>query len=330
MNKDRSFASFIVTDLAASAVEYIPTRKGFGEGLLKAGADNPQIVALSADLTESTQMEAFKKAFPERFIEIGVAEQNLVTVASGLAAVGKLPFATSYAAFSPGRNWEQIRTTICLNERPVKIIGSHAGVSVGPDGATHQMLEDIALMRSLPNMTVVVPCDYHEARRATLALTKLQKPAYLRLAREKTAVVTLPDAPFEIGRSYVIRHGHDISILACGPLLYEAIKASLELDKKGISAEVINVATVKPLDEKTILDSVKKTGSVVTVEEGQVAGGMGSAVAELLGEKLPTPMRRVGILDRFGQSGKLDQLWDEYKLTSPHIVRAASELLEKK
>lgn len=326
MNKVRQYASFMVADLSESAVQYLPNRKGFGIGLAQAGESDDSIVALCADLTESTQMHVFKKSFPDRFIEIGVAEQNLVTVASGLAAVGKTPFVSSYAAFSPGRNWEQIRTTICLNDRPVKIIGSHAGVSVCPDGATHQMLEDIALMRALPNMTVIAPCDANEARRAALAIAKSNKPAYLRLAREKTAVITRDDAPFEIGRSYVMRSGHDISLLACGTLVYEAIKAADALAADGISAEVVNVATIKPLDSATILESARKTGRVVTIEEAQVAGGMGSAVAELLGEKLPTPIVRVGVQDRFGQSGTLDQLWDEYKLSSPHIASAARKL----
>lgn len=330
MNKDRLYASFVIDDLLTSQVEYVPTRKGFGEGLVIAGEKNQNIVALSADLTESTQMEAFRKAYPDRFIEVGVAEQNLVTVASGLTAVGKMPFVTSYAAFSPGRNWEQIRTTVCLNDRPVKIVGSHAGVSVGPDGATHQMLEDIALMRCLPNMQVIVPCDAREAQRATLALASSKSPAYLRLAREKTAIVTKENAPFEIGRSYVMRRGSDVTILSCGTLIYEVFKAAEELAVDGVSVEIINVATVKPLDQKTVLESVMKTKAVVTVEEGQVAGGMGAAVAELLGEQAPLPIFRVGILDRFGQSGTPDQLWDEYKLSSPHIVAAVKKVIKRK
>lgn len=330
MNRQRIYASFMLDDLSDQSLEYAPSRKGFGEGLLMAGESNRDIVALSADLTESTQMGAFKKAYPERFIEIGVAEQNLVTVAAGLAAIGKIPFATSYAAFSPGRNWEQIRTTVCLNDQPVKIVGSHAGLSVGADGATHQMLEDIALMRSLPNMTVIVPCDAQEAKRATIALVKSKKPAYLRLAREKSAIVTKPDAPFEIGRSYVMRFGTDVTILSTGILVHEVIKAAVELAQKNISAEIINVATVKPLDEKTILESAKKTKAIVSVEEGQIAGGMGSAVAELLTAKLPLPLERVGVLDRFGQSGQPQQLWDEYNLSSPSIVAAALKVIKRK
>ncbi len=316
--------------LFTPAIEQVPNRKGFGDGLYNAGVIDPSVVALCADLTESTQMNKFAEAYPDRFIEVGVAEQNLVTVASGLAAVGKMPFVTSYAAFSPGRNWEQIRTTICLNDQPVKIIGSHAGVSVGPDGATHQMLEDIALMRSLPNMTVVVPCDYHEARRATEALAKLNKPAYVRLAREKSVVITTEKTPFALGRAQVLVTGDDVTVIATGPLLYEALLAAKAMHNKGVSVEVINLATVKPLDEQTILRSVKKTGAVVSVEEGQVNGGMGGAVAELLAERLPSPLYRIGVRDRFGQSGVPTQLWDEYELSAPHIVRAITQIIKRK
>ena len=326
MNKDLALSPKIFK----ADIDFIPNRKGFGEGLLAAGKSDDQIVALSADLTESTQMHLFAEAFPERFIEIGVAEQNLATVASGLASVGKLPFITSYAGFSPGRNWEQIRTTIALNNRAVVVVGSHAGVSVGPDGATHQMLEDIALMRVMPNMIVVVPADYHEARRATIALARAAQPAYLRLAREKTAVVTTEETPFEIGRAYVVIPGHDATILACGPLLYEAMQAARDLAKKGIIAEVINVPTIKPLDKETILESVRKTKAVVTVEEAQAAGGLGGAVAELLGEFLPTHIERVGVLDRFGQSGTIKELWEEYQLSAPYIYAATLKALDRK
>ncbi len=308
--------------LFSDDIEMIPIRKGFGEGLVRAGETDEQIVALCADLTESTQMEPFKKAFPERFVEIGVAEQNLVTVGSGMAAMGKKPFVTSYAGFSPGRNWEQIRTTICLNNQNVKIVGSHAGVSVGPDGATHQMLEDIALMRALPNMIVVVPCDSNEARKATIALATTDAPAYLRLAREATAVVTTEATPFELGKAYVLRPGSDISLIACGPLVYEALKAAEILTKQKISAEVINCPTIKPLDIETIVATARKTKKVVTVEEAQVAGGLGGAVAQLLAYQAPTPMRYVGVQDRFGQSGTVPELWHEYGLDANAIVKA--------
>lgn len=309
-------------------IELEPNRKGFGEGLVNAGKLDEQIVALSADLTESTQMEPFKKEFPERFIEIGVAEQNLVTVGSGLAAVGKKPFVTSYASFSPGRNWEQIRTTICLNEQNVKIVGSHAGVSVGPDGATHQMLEDIGLMRVLPNMVVVVPCDSIEARKATEALAKTDHPAYLRVAREATAVITTDATPFELGKAQIFREGSDVSVVACGPLVYEALKAAEELGKHKISVEVVNSPSVKPLDKATIIASAQKTKHVVTVEEGQAVGGLGGAVAELLTEELPTAMRRVGVQNRFGQSGTVPELWKEYALDAPAIVKTILEFLK--
>lgn len=310
-------------------IEMLSIRVGFGEGFVSAGELDDQIVALCADLTESTQMEPFKKAFPDRFIEIGVAEQNLVTVGSGLAAVGKKPFVTSYAGFSPGRNWEQIRTTICLNDRNVKIVGSHAGLSVGPDGATHQMLEDIALMRVLPNMTVVVPCDAIEARKATMALAKTDTPGYLRLAREATAVVTTEASPFEIGKAQIIQEGKDVSLVACGPLVYEALKAASELAKHKISAEVVNCPTIKPLDESTIIQTAKKTGYVISIEEGQAAGGLGGAVAELLARQFPTPMQLIGAKDRYGQSGTVTELWKEYGLDDISIVAAAKNLIGK-
>lgn len=316
-------------DLFTDKLAFEPNRKGFGEGLVMVGEADESIVALTADLEESTQVEPFAKVFPDRFIEIGVAEQNLVTVASGLAAVGKKPFVTSYASFSPGRNWEQIRTTICLNNRNVKIVGCHAGVSVGPDGATHQMLEDIALMRVLPNMTVVVPCDSIEAAKATVELSRLNSPGYLRLAREKTAVITHDKTPFEIGKAVVMREGRDVSILACGPLLYEALKAAEELQKKNISVEVLNVATIKPLDTETILNSAIKTKRVITVEEGQAFGGLGGAVTEYLSQVMPVPIRRVGVQDRFGQSGTIDQLWVEYQLDVSAIIKQIMAIIKE-
>jgi transketolase len=304
-----------------------PIRKGFGRGLLEAGRRNENVVAACADLTESTQMHLFAEAFPERFIEIGVAEQNLVTVGAGLAAMGKIPFVSSYAAFSPGRNWEQIRTTIALNDRPVRIIGSHAGISVGPDGATHQMLEDIALMRSLPNMVVIVPCDSVEAEKATLALAEDSRPAYLRLAREATPVITTKETPFEIGKAQIFHEGADITIVSTGSMTPQAVLAAQMLAKDNIHAEVVHVATIKPLDGNTILKSVQKTRHVVTAEEAQINGGLGGAVAELLGEYLPTPMKRVGVKDRYGESGKPDELMKHFGLTASHIAMAAHHLL---
>ena len=304
-----------------------PIRAGFGRGLKAAGEADERVVALCADLTESTQMHLFKNAFPERFIEIGVAEQNLVTVASGLARAGKIPFTSSYAAFSPGRNWEQIRTTAALNEQPVKVVGSHAGVSVGPDGATHQVLEDIALMRVLPHMVVVAPGDSVEAEKATKLIAKNDKPSYLRLAREKTPIFSTEDSPFEIGKAYVLREGHDITLLGTGTMTYELLVAAKELESKGVSAEVVHVPTIKPLDEETILASVRKTGRALTAEEAQIAGGFGSAIAELLSEKMPTPLWRVGMRDRFGESGKPDELLDLFGLTGEKIAVQAKEFI---
>lgn len=307
-----------------------PIRKGFGRGLLAAGKLDVNVVAACADLTDSTQMSLFKAEFPDRFVEIGVAEQNLVTVGAGLAAMGKIPFVSSYAAFNPGRNWEQIRTTICLNERPVKVVGSHAGISVGPDGATHQMLEDIALMRVLPKMVVIVPGDSLEAERATMAMAKDPRPNYLRLAREATPIITTTDTPFEIGKAYVYEKGNDVTIIATGTMTYQALIAAEKLFKDGIDAEVIHVPTIKPLDSETILKSVRKTGAVVTVEEAQIAGGLGGAIAELLGEEFPVPIKRIGMQDHFGESGTPDQLLEHFGLDAKHIRLAAIHIVERK
>jgi transketolase len=311
-------------------LEQEPIRKGFGRGLLEAGKRDVNVVAACADLTDSTQMSLFKAEFPERFIEIGVAEQNLVTVGSGMSAMGKIPFVSSYAAFSPGRNWEQIRTTICLNDRSVKVVGSHAGVSVGPDGATHQMLEDIALMRVLPNMVVIVPCDSVEAEKATLAMAVDTRPNYLRLAREATPVITTAETPFAIGKAYVFAEGADVTLIATGAMTYQALRAAEKLRKDGIEAEVIHVPTIKPLDTETILKSVHKTGAVVTAEEGQIIGGLGSAIAELLSEVYPAPLKRVGMRDRFGESGAPDELIEHFGLDAKHISLAAHAILKHK
>jgi transketolase len=311
-------------------LESEPIRKGFGRGLLEAGRRWNNVVAACADLTDSTQMSLFAKEFPERFIEVGVAEQNLVTTGAGLAAMAKIPFVSSYAAFSPGRNWEQIRTTICLNDRPVKIIGSHAGVSVGPDGATHQMLEDIALMRVLPNMVVIAPCDSVEAEKATIAMATDKRPNYMRLAREATPIVTTDQTPFEIGKAYVFEKGADVSLITTGTMTYQALAAVEGLYKDGIEAEVVHVPTVKPLDKATILKSVRKTGAVVTAEEGQIVGGLGGAIAELLSEECPTPLKRIGMQDRFGESGAPEQLIEHFGLDAKHIRLAAHSVVGKK
>lgn len=306
------------------------TRKGFGRGLKKAGEIDKNVVAACADLTDSTQISLFKQAFPDRFIEIGVAEQNLVTVGAGLAAMGKIPFVSSYAAFSPGRNWEQIRTTICLNDRPVKIIGSHAGLYTGKDGATHQMLEDIAIMRALPNMVVLAPCDSIEAEKMTLAMAKDSRPNYMRLAREDTPVFTTEETPFEIGKAYVFNEGADVTIIATGTMTYQALVAAEKLFKDGIEAEVIHAGTIKPLDSATILKSIRKTGAVVTVEEGQRIGGLGGAVAELVCEEHPVTVIRVGMKDEFGESGDPVELLEHFGLTAKHIALAAHQAVGKK
>jgi transketolase len=320
----------LVRDLLASDIKQEPIRAGFGRGLLEAGKRNEQVVGACADLTDSTKMNAFAEAFPERFVEIGIGEQNLVTVGSGLAAMGKIPFVSSYAAFAPGRCWEQIRTTICLNDQPVKIVGSHAGVSVGPDGATHQMLEDMAITRVLPNMVVLAPCDSVEAEKATLAMAADEHPNYVRLAREATPIITTADTPFEIGKAYVFREGVDVTIFATGTMTYQALVAAEKLHKDGVLAEVIHVPTIKPLDAETILRSVRKTKCVVTAEEGQIAGGLAGAVAELLAEEEPTPMRRIGMKDHFGESGEPNELLIHFGLDAKHIVLAAHDVMNKK
>jgi transketolase len=317
----------LVEDILSKDISKEPIRKGFGRGLLEAGKLNKNVVAACADLTDSTQMSLFRAEFPDRFVEIGVAEQNLVTVGSGMAAMGKIPFVSSYAAFSPGRNWEQIRTTICLNNQPVKIVGSHAGVSVGPDGATHQMLEDVALMRVLPNMVVIAPGDSVEAEKATKALALDNRPAYLRLAREATPIITTVETPFEIGRAYVLTPGHDVTIIATGTMTYQALVAAEKLFKEGIDAEVVHCPTIKPLDAVTILHSVKKTKHVITVEEAQINGGLGGAVAELLSEEHPAKLKRIGMRDRFGESGNPDELLEHFGLTAKHIMLVAHQII---
>jgi transketolase len=313
-------------------VEQIPIRKGFGEGLLVAGETDVRVVGLCADLTESTQMHLFKKRFPDRYVEIGVAEQNLATVASGMAAMGKIPFITSYAMFSPGRNWEQIRTTICYNDRPVKIAGSHAGISVGPDGGTHQAIEDIAITRVIPRMVVISPCDAIEAKKATIEAAKTNSPTYIRLAREKTPIITTQDSPFEIGKAQVFFEGAtpQVTIIATGALVHKALKVADKLSKEGVGVIVINLATIKPLDEKTIREAVGKTKAVVTVEEHQVAGGMGSAVAELLAQRMPVPQEFVGVRDEFGQSGTMDELLNHYNMGEDGIEAAVRKVILRK
>lgn len=313
-------------------VEQKPTRNGYGEGLVEAGEKNHQVVVLCADLTESTRSHLFKEKFPERFIEVGVAEQGMATIAAGMANYGKIPFISSYAAFSPGRNWEQIRTTIAINDVPVKIAGAHAGVSVGPDGATHQALEDLALMRSMPNMIVIYPCDALEAKKSTVAASANGKPTYLRFARENTPIITTEDTPFEIGKAEVFWESKSpqASIIAAGPLVYEALVAAKKLKESEIEVEVINSPTIKPLDERTIIASAKKSGAVVTVEEAQINGGLGGAVAELLSRNFPTPQEFIGMHDCFGESGQPDELLEKYGMKSHHIVDAVKKVIARK
>ncbi|HEY4494120.1 MAG TPA: transketolase C-terminal domain-containing protein [Candidatus Paceibacterota bacterium] len=314
--------------------EQVPIRKGFGQGLTLSGEADKNVVALCADLTESTQMNLFADKFPERFVEIGVAEQNLVTVSSGLAAMGKIPFCSSYAMFSPGRNWEQIRTTIAYNDRPVKIVGSHAGISVGPDGGTHQALEDLALMRVLPNMDVISPCDAIEAKKATLALAKTKRPAYLRLAREKTPIITTEETPFAIGKAEIYWLPDtglaEVGIIATGSLVHRALVAAKELEKEEIKTKVLNLPSIKPIDVDAIVALAKECKAIVTVEEHQVSGGMGSAVAEVLAGNYPVPMEFIGVQDKYGQSGTPDELVEHYGMGKNSIKEAVKKVLKRK
>lgn len=321
--------SYVNPRVFATDVEQEPIRAGFGDGLLEAGKRDERVVGLCADLTESTKMHLFRDAFPDRFIEMGITEQHMASCAAGLAAMGKVPFISSYAMFSPGRNWEQIRTTVCYNNVPVKIAGSHAGISVGPDGGTHQAIEDIALTRVIPRMEVVVPCDAIEARKATLAAAATDRPTYIRLAREKTPIVTTIETPFTIGQAYELwRSAHpQVAIIAVGPMVHIALHAARALDEQGVGSVVINSHTVKPLDEATIVRVAREVRAVVTAETHQVAGGLGGAVAELLAREAPTRMVYVGIHDQFGQSGSPDELLREYGLTSAALQDAVRSVL---
>ena len=319
--------------LDVKSLDQKPTRDGFGRGLVDAGKADARVVVLSADLKESTRVEEFSKLCPDRFFEMGVAEQNLATVAAGLATYGKIPFITSYATFSPGRNLEQIRTTIAINDVPVKVIGCHAGVSVGPDGATHQALEDVAMMRAIPNMMVIVPCDMNEAYKATVAIAQTGKPAYLRLGREKIPVFTTHETPFEIGKSQIVfgdLADSDVGIIACGGLVYNAMIAASELASEGINAVVMNCATIKPIDRNGVVSLAKASGAIVTCEEHQIMGGLGGAVAEVLAEECPTPIEFIGVRDQFGQSGTPDELFNYYKLDVESIKIAARDVVKRK
>lgn len=315
-------------------IELVSIRDGFGEGLVQAGIENENVVALTADLSESVRTHKFAEKFPQRFFEVGIAEQNLVSVASGMAAMGKIPFAASYAMFSPGRNWEQIRTTIAYNNQPVIIVGSHAGVTTGPDGGTHQALEDIALTRVIPNMIVISPCDIHEAQKATLALSKARKPAYLRLGRAKTPVITTETTPFEIGKAQLFfmpkSNKINVGIISTGFLTHTAIRVADEMQTRGIDVAVLNLSTIKPLDKKSIINFAKKAGAIVTVEEHQIAGGMGSAIAEELAREYPVPIEFVGVQDKFGESGEPMELIDYFNLDQNAITEAVEKVLSRK
>jgi transketolase len=320
INKD----AHLTESLFAPEISQRPTRDGYGEGLVLAGRKNKNVVALTADLSESTRTHLFEKEFPERFFELGVAEQNMATVAAGLAVSGKIPFIASYATFSPGRNWEQIRTTISYNDANVKIAGHHAGISVGPDGATHQAVEDIATMRVMANMRVIVPADAIEARKATVAAAQIMGPVYLRFGREKTPVFTTEETPFVPGVATTLWRGRkpQVAIIGCGSILYNALLAAQQLQKEKIEVLVINMHTVKPIDEKAIIEAARICGAVVTVEEHQVAGGLGGAVAEVLSKKLPTPIEFIGLQGVFGESGKPSELLEKYGMGVKDIVAA--------
>jgi transketolase len=328
LNKKLAFSE----NIFKKTIEKVPTRNGYGEGLIEAGERDENVIVLCADLTDSTRSSYFEEKFPGRFIEVGVAEQALATVASGMANYGKIPFISSYAVFSPGRNWEQIRTTAALNNVPVKIAGAHAGLTVGPDGATHQMLEDIALMRVIPNMIVIAPADAIETKRCVVEAAQNKKPTYIRFAREKTPVFTTEKSPFKIGKAEIFWKAKSpkAAIIACGPLVYEALKAAKELESKGIETHVINCHTIKPIDEEAIISCAARCKAIVTVEEHQVNGGLGSAIAEVLAKNLPVPMEFLGMPDSFGESGKPEELLKKYKMTSKSIVSAVKKVIKRR
>lgn len=318
-----------VNDYSFDEGKEISMRDGFGEGVLEAARVNPKIVVLTADLAESTRVDQFAEQFPERFFEVGVAEQNLVGIAAGMAHEGLVPFTTSYAVFSPGRTWDQIRVSVCYSDNNVKIIGSHAGLSVGPDGATHQALEDVALMRVLPNMCVVVPADSLEVKKAVFALAKHKGPAYLRLSRDKVPLITNDDTPFELGKAVTVVDGDDITLLANGPMVYLAMRVAERLKDK-VSVRILNVHTVKPIDEQSIVEAAHETGALVTIEDHQISGGLGGAVAEIIAECCPVPLHRMGIRDSFGESGTSQELYNHFGLNVSSIVDAVEKVLARK
>ncbi len=322
-------ANLISTLFDLTTLKQAATRDGFGKGMMELGKRNERVVALCADLTESVRLQAFKERYPQRFVEVGVAEQNLITVGAGLAEAGKIPYMASFAAFVPGRCWEQIRTTFGYNDLHGVVVGSHAGVTVGEDGATHQAIEDIATMRAIPGATVLVPCDAVRVQQATEATLNLPHLTYLRFGRDTSPVFTTAETPFQIGRAEVFYEGSDVTIVACGIMVYEALQAAHQLEGK-VSVEVIDSTTIKPLDVATIVQSVKKTGAVVTAEEATVVGGLGGAVAEVLAQHYPVPMEFIGVQDCYGQSGTAQQLLTQYHLTQADIVAAVRRVLSRK
>lgn len=306
------------------------TRDGYGEGLVELGQNNKNIVVLCGDLTESTRSIWFKEKFPERFFEMGVAEQDMFGAAAGLALSGKIPFCSTFGVFASGRAWDQVRISICYMNLNVKIGGSHGGISVGADGATHQSLEEITLMRALPHMTIVVPCDWIEAKKATIQAADVPGPVYLRLGREAIPVITKEEDEFKIGKAVTLREGKDVTIFACGVMVHEALQAAEILQKEGISAEIINIHTPKPIDVDAVVKSAKKTGAAISAEEHTVKGGLGGAIAEVLSQNCPTPLKIIGIKDRFGESGSPPELMKAFGLTSEDLVKAAKEIMQKK
>lgn len=314
-------------------VERIATRQGFGEGLVMAGDQNKNVVALSADMNKSTFLHLFAQKYPEQFVQIGIAEQNLVTVASGMAAMGKIPFVTSLAMFTPGRDWEQIRTTIALNDRPVKIMGSYAGFSTGPDGGTHQALEDIALMRVLPNTILFSPCDAIEAKKCAVEAIKINKPVYIRLTKTESPIITTEETSFEIGKAQILfapPMTAQVGIIATGPIIYNALMVAQKFAEKGIAAKVLNVHSIRPLDFEAIINLAKEAGAIVTVEEHQIVAGFGSAIAEVIVQNYPVPIEFVAVRDEFGQSGKPEELIEHYGLGVEGIEKAVEKVLSRK
>ena len=321
---------YLNPDIGKEEITQEPTRKGYGEGVVELGKTDEKVMVLTGDLAGSTQAAEFGKQFPNRFIEVGIAEQNMMGIAAGLALEGRTPFISSYAVFSPGRSWDQLRVSVCYTNANVKVAGAHTGISVGPDGATHQALEDIAITRCLPNLTVVVPCDYLETKKATLALGQMVGPAYFRFAREKTPVFTTDKTPFKIGKAEIFKDGSDVVIIGSGPVLYNGLLAAMELEKEGISVMVVNNHTIKPIDIETITLAAKKCGAVVTLEEHQIMGGVGSAVCEVLAQYAPVPVEMVGVLNHFGESGEPNELIEKYGMGRGAVIEAVKKVLTRK